>query len=194
MTRMPNILYDKSGATIAEFALILPCFALLLMGAMDLGYQGYAQAVTQGVVQRAARSASVGGVTSTNTDNFITTELNDRLVKNVTVSISKMSYQNFSSVSVAEKIVTDTNPTGSYNTGDCYLDTNDNDQWDSDMGTSGLGGAEDVVFYDVTVSFSRVFPMAGLIGWPETQTVHAQAAVKNQPYDSQTSPIAVCQV
>ena len=98
--------------------------------------------------------------------------------KNGSTSVTKKSYYNFSRVGKPEKITTDTAPLGSFNTGDCFEDSNGNGSYDSSAGSTGLGGADDIVFYQVTVSMPRLFPMAKLLGWSATQTATANATIR----------------
>ena len=50
----------------------------------------------------------------------------------------------------------------------------------------GQGGANDVTYYKMTVTYPRLFPFAWLIGWSATQTISAATILKNQPYATQT--------
>src|SRR5687768_12624087 len=47
------------GATLPEFAIILPTFLVLLFGIYDVGQTMYAQSVLQGALQDAGRDASL---------------------------------------------------------------------------------------------------------------------------------------
>ncbi len=62
------------------------------------------------------------------------------------------------------------------------------------MGASGQGGADDAVLYTMTVSYKRMFPMAGMLGWPSQQTITASTVLRNQPYSSQSTatPKTIC--
>jgi len=80
----------------------------------------------------------------------------------------------------------------SFNTGDCFEDSNGNGSYDSSAGSTGLGGADDIVFYQVTVSMPRLFPMAKLLGWSATQTATANATIRNQPWSNQATLPIVC--
>ena len=55
---------DRRGATIVEFALVTPILLIVLMAALEFGYQGYINAMVQGAMTKAARLATVGGRTS----------------------------------------------------------------------------------------------------------------------------------
>jgi Flp pilus assembly pilin Flp len=183
---------DVRGATLMEFGLISPVLFLLIMGVGDLGYQSYLRAVAQGVLDRAARAASVGTLNSAQIDTYIDSQMQVINSKNGTTSVTKKSYFNFSRVGKPEKITTDTIPTGSYNTGDCYEDANGNGSYDTAAGSTGLGGADDIVFYQVIVSMPRLFPMAKMLGWNATQSATANATIRNQPWSNQVTPRIIC--
>lgn len=187
-----NLRRDERGATLMEFGLVVSPLCLFIMGIGDLGYQSYLRAVTQGVLDRAARAASVGTLNTTQIDAYIDAQMQAINSKNGTTSVTKKSYYNFSRVGKPEKITTDIAPLGSYNSGDCFEDANSNGTYDSTGGSTGLGGADDIVFYQVTVSMPRLFPMATLLGWDETQSATANATIRNQPWSNQATPATVC--
>ena len=55
-----------------------------------------------------------------------------------------------------------------------------------------LGSADDIVYYEVTLSQPRLFPMARLLGWSATQSVTVSTMVRNQPWANQTTPTIRC--
>jgi len=183
---------DAKGATLVEFGFVALPLSLVIMGIADMGYQSYLNAVTKGVLDRAARAASVGAMTSTQLDSFVDQEMGAIVSKQASITKVKKSYYNFSRIGKPEKILTDTAPIGTYNSGDCFEDINSNGTYDTDTGATGLGGADDVVYYQVTVSMPRLFPMAKLLGWPANQAASASAIIRNQPWANQTSPPKVC--
>ncbi|KQN09559.1 pilus assembly protein TadE [Sphingobium sp. Leaf26] len=180
------------GATLLEFGLVAGPLILTIMAIGDLGYQSYLRAVTRGVLEKAARSASVGTLNSTDIDTYIEAQMGAINSKNGTTSTTKKSYYNFSRVGKPEKITTDTAPLGTYNSGDCYEDANGNGSYDSNSGASGLGGADDIVYYEVTISMPRLFPLAKMLGWSATQSATASTMVRNQPWANQGTPTIRC--
>lgn len=172
---------DDKGVTLIEFAMVVPVLAVLLMGLFDLGYRSYAASVLQGALHDAARTATVGGYTMPQIDARVRQQLSHfASVGSVTTATS--SYYDFSAVSMPEKITSDTAPTGQYNAGDCFEDANGNGSYDLDRGRGGMGGADDIVRYTVTLTYPRVFPMAGLLGWSESETITSNTVLRNQPY------------
>lgn len=172
---------DAAGAALMEFALILPALCMLLMAIFSLGYRSYAASVLQGSLQEAARMATVGGVSQAQIDARVRYRLN-HFANRATVTITTSSYFEFSGVAMPERITSDTTPIGSYNTGDCYEDVNGNGQFDLDRGRSGLGGADDIVRYQVAMTYPQIVPVGRFLGWSDTETLTASTALRNQPY------------
>ncbi len=172
---------DRRGAAAVEFAMVALPMSLLILPPIDFGYRAYVQSVMQGVLAKAARLSTTGSYSNSQVDAIVTKELQE-FKNNATITITRKSYQNFSNVGKPEKITSDTAPVGTYNTGDCYNDTNANGQWDADSGKDGQGGADDIVLYEVTVSFPRIIPLTGLLGFASTETLKSSIVVRNQPY------------
>lgn len=195
-----RLVKDIRGATILEFAFVTPVLLLFLIGGAELGYKAYMRSITNGVLERAARMATAGNLSDTDIDAFIRDQLtviasgND--VANA-VRITKRNYFNFSDVGAGEKITADTAPLGTYNSTDCYEDRNNNGAFDATSGgATGVGGADDIVFYEVEVTVPRLLPFEGIMSMmnpnasfsnnnSNTNIVNARTIVRNQPFASQ---------
>ena len=188
---MARLRADRRGAALVEFALVAPVMMLLLMGLGDLLYQQYAQSILNGAVQKAARDSTLEGANTTTIDTGVSNMVK-KIAANATFVMTRKSYDTFTQV--APEPFTDTNANGIRNAGECYSDTNGNNQWDADPGSSGNGGASDVTLYTVTVTYPHVFPVTRLLGWPSTQTISAKTLLKNQPYAVQSvaTPRTIC--
>lgn len=187
----PRLGPDTRGATIVEFAIILPVMCVLLMGGMELAYRTYLTAIVQGALLEASRRATVGDKTGTEIDTIIkdrvamlTNRLNVKTIK-------KENFYNFSNVAKPEKITYDTAPLGTYNPTDCYEDANNNNTYDT-VANSGLGTADDIVRYEVTVEYPNAMPVTKLMGWPAKQSIVAATVMRNQPFTSRASPTIRC--
>lgn len=181
---------DTRGATIVEFALVVPVLAMLLLGTLDLGYRSYVTSVVQGALHEGARMATVGGVSTSQIQTHVQNRLRD-FSRNATITTTTRSYSEFSGVSVPETITQDTAPIGTYNTGDCYQDSNGNGTYDLDRGRSGLGGAEDVVFFEVVMTYPHIVPVGKLLGWNTNVTVRQNTVLRNQPYAGRNTSVTV---
>ena len=173
---------DSSGVTIVEFAMIVPAFLMMLLGAFDMGFNMYTAAVLQGAIQDAARDSTVEGA-STSTDS-IDAQVRSAVLHvtpKATVSFARKAYSNYGDIGRPEDF-TDVNGDGACDNGEPFEDVNGNGVWDSDRGTSGNGGARDAVLYEVTVNYPRAFPVAKLFGQSDRLTTVARTVLRNQPY------------
>lgn len=184
---------NRRGVTVVEFAIVAPVMMILLMGICDLAYQVYAQSILNGALQKAGRDSAIqGGAENSAAIDAKVTAMVQKIAANATVTFSRKNYDSFSVIK--PEPFTDTNNNGVRNPGECFTDVNGNGVWDADPGLSGQGGANDVAIYTATVTYPRLFPVAGLFGWPSTQTISSTTLLKNQPYASQgtTTPATVC--
>ncbi|KQN80318.1 hypothetical protein ASE90_15510 [Sphingomonas sp. Leaf67] len=190
-----RIARDRRGATIIEFALLAPVLLLLLMGLFDLCYRSYAQAILTGALQAAARKGTLEGNATTSASQAIDEAVIQQVrpvAPNLTWISKRLHYRNYDGVE-AEPF-DDVNSNNRRDPGECFTDTNSNGLWDSDPGTTGQGGANDITVYTVEITYPRLFPLTGLMGWSSDQTISASSALKNQPYDTQSAatPERIC--
>lgn len=187
------LLADQRGTTIIEFAIIAPVMMILLMGLGDMLYQIYAQAILDGELQKAARDSGIegGGANTAAIDAKVQTRIK-QIAPQATFVTSRKAYDTFSEV--APEPIFDTNGNNKLDPGECFTDENGNGTWDQDPGTAGQGGASAVTVYQMTATYPRLFPVAGLLGWSKTQTISASTLLKNQPYATQTTTanVKVC--
>ena len=181
---------DARGATVIEFALVAPVLLLTVMGFTDLLYRGYASSILSGAIQKAGRDSTL----ETGSANLATLDANviaavRQIAKNATYTTTRRSYSTFSAVKPED--YTDTNNNGIRDPGECYTDANNNGSWDADGGNNGLGSADDIVVYQVTVTYPRIFPLAKFLGWSTTQQISAKTILRNQPYNEQNIPTPV---
>lgn len=177
---------NTDGVTVIEFAIVGPVLVLMIMGMFDLGHQLYVTSVMQGSLQQASRSSTLEtGASQTET---IDAQLRSRLADispGGTVDITRKNYQNFTDITLPEEW-TDGNGDGMCNNGEPFEDVNDNGNWDPDRGRVGAGGARDAVLLTAVLTYERLFPMAGLLGFDEQVTVEGRTVLRNQPYNEQT--------
>lgn len=190
---------DIRGAAALEFALVAPVLFTAIIGGLDLGYQAYARSVLQGALNDIARTGSLEGpelnCAGETTEQKIICAVKRRsnvIARKATYDFDITSYYDFSGVGRGEKLVTDYNNNGRYDEGDCFQDLNENRAFDAIAGRDGIGGADDVVLYDVTLTMPRLLPMASLLGWSNEYEIRATTAVRNQPYTRQSVPPTVC--
>jgi Flp pilus assembly pilin Flp len=182
---MRRLVGDESGVTIVEFALIAPVLLLSIMGIFDIGYNVYTQGLLRGAIQKAARDSTIQGAEdATDLIDARVTRVVHQIVPSAVLDFDRASYTSFADVSQPEDF-TDIDADGDCNHGEPFEDANANGTWDSDRGADGLGGARDVVLYNVEVRYERAFPLAGMIGLSPTVTTNATTVLRNQPYAAQ---------
>jgi Flp pilus assembly protein TadG len=181
---------DGKGAAIVEFALILPVMCLMLVGTLDLGYRSYVASVVQGTLHDAARMATVGGVTTAQIETFVQARLH-AFSRNATITTTTRSYSDYSGVKVPETITQDTVPLGVFNPGDCFQDANGNGSWDNDRGRSGTGSSEDVVYFEVSMTYPHILPVGRLFGWTANATTTQNTVLRNQPFAARNNSAGV---
>ncbi len=177
---------DERGVTAIEFAFVAPVMLLLLMGMCDLAYRSYVQAMLTGAMQKAGRDSTIQGASSqSSTLDAKVIGWVRSVAANATYVSSRKSYSTFSQIK--PETFVDANSNGSYDAAsECFTDTNGNNSWDADPGTTGQGGANDVVLYKMTVTYPRLFPLYGMMGWSANQQISATTVLKNQPWAAQS--------
>lgn len=181
---------DQSGATIVEFAMILPVMCILMLGVLDLGYRSYVTSIVQGALHEAARMATVGGVTTAQIETHVQNRLRE-FSHEAVIDTETRSYSDFNNVNVPEAITQDTAPLGAYNPGDCYADANNNSTYDLDRGKGGLGGAEDVVHFEVTMTYPRIVPIGNFLGWSDDIEIVQNTVLRNQPFAGRNTGVTI---
>jgi hypothetical protein len=181
----------RRGSAATEFAIVAPVLLLMIIGLFDLGHSMYVTAVLQGELERAGRSSSLQSGTSNTTaiDASVSSIVRDLIGGSATFVSRRLNYSSFAAVGTPERFIDKTPLNNKYDPGECFEDVNGNGQWDADRGKTGQGGANDVVVYKITVTYPRMFPMAGLFGWSTDQSISASTVLRNQPYATQAIPV-----
>jgi Flp pilus assembly pilin Flp len=192
-SKLSRLRRDDEGATLMEFGLIAGPLIALLFGIMEIGYQGYVDTMSKSIMHQVARQASVGGKSVAQIETEIKDGLDPLLLSNATVDVKVRSYFEFTNIGKPEKLTKDFNNDGDLDSGDCFLDGNDNGVFDVNTGRSGTGGPDDIVNYEITIVSPRVFPLTTLFGGSKEMTSYNATAVRNQPYGSQVPDPEVCE-
>lgn len=180
---------DEAGATIVEFALILPALMVLLFGLMDFALNMYTAQMLQGAIQDAARDSTIEGASANDAaiDANVTKAVN-AVAPGVAATFARKSYREFTGVNRPEDY-SDLNGNDTCDAGEPFEDDNFNGSWDLDPGGSGFGGARDATLYTVTVNYRRAFPIYALIpGQTDNMTLVAKTVLRNQPYGVNMRP------
>jgi Flp pilus assembly protein TadG len=182
---------DARGVSAVEFALVATPLFVTLFALVDLGFRQYMQVQLEGTLDQAARKVTVGGVTTATIQSFVEGRMK-RILPGATVVVTPKGYNDFSDVAKPEPITTDTAPLGTFNTGDCYLDMNNNNVWDADGGSTSITGGDDIIYYTATATFRAIMPLGKWLGWGANRTVTSTIAIRNQPYAAQPQPVTKC--
>jgi len=178
---------DRAGAALIEFAIIMPVLLMLIMGTMEFGLQIYLRAVLEGVMQQAGRNTSLeSGSTNLSAIHTLVEGRVKTIMPSATVTPTRKTYQSFSNVGKPEDFV-DTNANGIHDATECFTDVNGNGTYDTDLGKSGTGGANDVVEYTETVTYNSLIPAGRYLGISPTTSISATTILRNQPYNAQGS-------
>lgn len=179
------LLQNTEGATIVEFAIVLPLFMVFLVGLLDIGQMVYGKSVLTGAVHRAARASGTETRNVTQADASVLAAIRP-VLPGVTIKSSRTSYYDFSDIGRPEKW-NDANGNSTCDNNELYTDENRSGQWDEDVGKQdSAGDANDVVVYKVTASFEPMFKVPFLPARWADRTLSATAVVKNQPFGNQT--------
>lgn len=182
---MKRLAAGRQGATIVEFALVLPPLLLTLMGLLDMAHNMYTAQILNGAVQQAARDSTIEGTKSSWRVIDAKVKAAARVIApGANVSIYRVYYQSFTDIGRPEDW-TDMNNDGTCNNGEPFEDVNFNGRWDKKPGRGGIGAARDAVLYNVKISYPRLFPIAQLIpGQSKTMQMETQTILRNQPYSA----------
>jgi hypothetical protein len=192
--RRAGLARDRRGTSALEFALIAPVLILFVCGFFDYGYWMYIRAMASGTLESVARSTGVGGasVNPTVFQNQVETEIK-KLSPNATFVWNAKSYYDFEGIGKPEKLITDNDGDGHYDPGDCWEDANNNGTYDSDSGSNGIGGADDIVYYQLTVTFPPLIDIGGFIpGLGGNHSSTLKTIVRRQPFAAQATPPVRC--
>lgn len=190
MTRQ-SILGDQQGATIVELAFALPVFVMLIMGAFHFGHQIYINAVMQGALEEASRQVTL----ETAEGRFAEIEKRYKsqiqpIMPQATISLTAQNYSDYNAVDKPE-IWADGNGDGRCNNNEAFEDLNRNGRWDADAGSTGIGGARDIVELTANVSYEALFPFYKFVGGSPMVTLQSKTYLKTQPFKQQAARKAV---
>lgn len=182
---------DETGGTIVEFAFVAPVFVLMLIGVFDIAHTLYTSSMLQGTMQKAGRDFTLENAASRQTavETFVLQRVQD-ISPSAAVTFERKAYFDFADVGEPEAF-DDLNGDGACNNNEPFEDDNNNGQWDDDRGEVGFGGARDAVMLTATITYDRLFPMAGLAGLPEQVVLEASTVLRNQPFDRQDQSVTV---
>ncbi len=155
---------DEEGAGFVEFALAFPLILVSFGLGIDFGYETFVRTISVGTVQEVARKGSF----ETGSVGKVEKRVRDVLgkyTKPENITITMRNFREMSEIATPELITTDVGNNGyKSKTGDCWIDTTANNQYDNNQqGTNGLGKAESSVEYTLTAKFPRLLGMTPIL-------------------------------
>jgi Flp pilus assembly protein TadG len=172
---------DRQGVAAIEFAILAIPLFVLIMGGIEFGFMMFSKARLGGALQQAARMATTGNTETNGPDG----EKIDAMVRaklkvtgGAIVDVEKNYYDSFDQVrKPEEKDSAGTIPPY------CWTDINGNQRWDQDPSRVGLGGANDIVNYKVTLKYPVLFPLLTKTATGSSDVIlTGQAALQNEPF------------
>jgi TadE-like protein len=188
---------NEAGTSVTEFGLIAPALIVMIMGTFDAGHSIYVRAVLNGALQEAGRDSSLEGASLDSQRALIDAKVREAMLEiapGAVITPTRRYYKTFSEAAAAEaEQWTDSDPdgpgpivpNGTCDLGEAYVDENSNNVWDEDGGNDGQGGAKDVVILQVSVRYTRLFPVYQLLGLSDEVVVVSDTILANQPYGTQ---------
>jgi Flp pilus assembly protein TadG len=182
-----SLLRDHRGVSATEFALVAPVFLVMLMGGLELGYTSYVKATLEGELQRVGRSRTMETASSDQQRALLEAQVSDTvrlLAPTARVSFTRKVFRDYTGATTGMEPFKDANGNGRCDAKEVYEDVNNNDKWDKAGVADSDGGARDVVVFTATVDYDSL-PTAGILSWARSNTIQAQTALRNQPFDQQ---------
>lgn len=180
---------DEAGTSIVELAIVILPFMLIVIATLDFGYRAYVGVVADSVAYRVAREATAGELTPAMVESEARRLIEPLLLTDADMEVETRSYFDFTAVGRPERISVDANSDGELDENDCFIDENSNANFDQDVGKSGVGGADDVVIYEISIRSPNLTGISEILGKQTTGfNVAAKATGRNQPFDTQDEP------
>lgn len=187
---------NRDGTTAVEFAVVATPLIFMIFGSLDLAYEAYATSIVQGTANGAARKATLENATASDIETYVRDRLKS-IARGSNVQIGASNFLTYNKIGKPEKLTTDVDSDGVYDKSgpDCFIDDNRNNVYDAaSQGASGIGTAEDVVRYQITVTYNRLSPIPQMMGMGNSVTISRTTFLRNEPYAGVVDPPIKCGV
>lgn len=179
---------NDSGITAVEFAFVLPILLFFIFGIIEFSMVFMAANVLENASNTGTRTGKTGFVDKNiSREQTIRNSINQRLsgfLDPAKIVIVTRVYKAFGDIGKAEPYI-DANNNGQYDKGESYTDVNKNGQWDSDMGTTGLGVAGEIVVYEISYPWQVMTPfLSQILADDGLIKLTSHIVVRNEPYGS----------
>lgn len=178
----------KTGSALVELAFVLPVISLATIGTLEVGMTMVSSTMLEGAISEASRAGMTGytavGMTREAYINDLLKRKTFGMINLQNLVITQKVYDNFGNVGLPEPF-TDIDGDTVYTPGvDSYTDMNCNNQWDQEIGTTGVGGPGQVVLYQVVydANFMTGY-FSKMIGDADGKIrLTASTVIQNEPY------------
>lgn len=186
---------DSRGTTVVEFALVAPVLLLLSLGGLELAHMMYVRSILQGQTQKAGRDMSLEDAADAVRQEQIEGQVRSAVlavVSSGSVTFAKTSFHDYRNAHDRMEEYSDSNHNGRCDSGEAFVDANNNSTWDTDTGVDGRGGAKDVVLLTATATYPRL-ALGKLFASDPDVKLTASTVLRNQPSDEQAAaPMRTC--
>lgn len=186
----------EGGSTVVEFAAIMPVFVMLLLGGFDISYQMYVRSVLEGEVAKAGRDSALETGSAEDIQDAIDAQVTagvHAVAKGATLDFDRESFSSYERVASPGEPFVDGNANNICDAGETFEDSNRNGTRDTVGSTDGFSGAKDAIVYTATATYTRILPLASLIGWDDEVSVSATTMLRIQPFNAQAEvPQGTC--
>jgi hypothetical protein len=191
--RLSAFLGCREGASLVEFALVLPLVLLFLVGMFEVAWLMYIESAMEGALRESARYGITGrGGDDAAREAEILARIEEYTFGSIQIdpsNIEKRVYQSFNDVGLPEPWTDMPGypnpgdpPNGVYDPGEPFTEmTGDSPaSWDDDRGTVGVGASGEVVQYRLTYQWQ---PLTGVVqAFVGGINLEATTVVRNEPY------------
>jgi Flp pilus assembly protein TadG len=176
-----------------EFVIVAPVLLLMIVGGLGVGHTMYVKSVLDGEMQKAARDTSLedaaGDARRAVIQDRVRTQVR-QVIKDARVDFEMRSFHDYRNAANRVEEYTDSNHDGKCNSGESYVDANNNGSWDLKGGSDTVGGSKDVVLLSATVSYPSFLPYGQNSG---DMKIVSSTLLRNQPSNDQASaPLRSC--
>lgn len=182
MTPLARLCRCEAGATVVEFALILPLLLLFTFGSIEAAIVLFIRSSMESAVLEASRYGVTGADATSRADHVlaIVEARTYGLLDPAKIDLQTLVYDDFEDIGKPEPFV-DANGNGFHDAAEAFTDVNGNGTWDADMGKAGLGGRNAVVVYRLSYAWGIVTPMLREVMGESVMNV-ASVAIRNEPF------------
>ena len=181
------------GAAAVEFMLVMPIFLASSGGLLEFGYDAYLRSQLGGIVSNAARDITLESSADQTAQNALNAQVSAAVLQiepKAQIRFKTESFRSYESARDPAEPFVDANDNGVCDKGESYEDLNGDSVYSANSAISGLGDADDVAVYTVTVSYDRLFGFMRAMGLDRRAEYTVTRMLKIQPYSSK-NPILV---